>query len=66
MKELIDIFRMTEISKETRIEIIIKLGDGINREHGMNLTEPLVYELVKALDPKNKLLTDEYFLSRIK
>lgn len=51
MKELIDVFRMNEISVETRCKIIVQLGRAINNQHCMNITEPLVYELVKQLDP---------------
>ena len=53
MKDLIDVFRMNEISVETRIKIIIQLGYAINNRYGANLTNRLVYELVKALDPDN-------------
>lgn len=53
MKELIDIFRMDEVSIDTRISIIITLGKAINVQYGMNITEPLVYELVKSLDCNN-------------
>jgi len=56
MKELIEVFRMDEVSKETRAKIIIQLGNCINEEHGANVTEPLVYELVMQLDPKNQTI----------
>ena len=62
MKAIIDVFRMTEIDPLIRSEIIIKLGRCINDEHGINITEPLVYALVKVLDPLNPILTDEYYL----
>jgi hypothetical protein len=65
MKELIEVFRMSELKVETRIKIIMKLGKAINHEHGMNITEPLVYELVKALDPENKDVEIEYYTSKI-
>ncbi len=54
MKELIEVFIMNEVSVGVRCKIIIKLGNAINAEHGMNITESLVYELVKQLDPDNK------------
>ena len=61
MKELIEVFKMTEISVETRVRLLIKLGDAINYELGSNITEPVVYELVKILDPNNKQVeTDRY------
>jgi len=58
MKELIEVFRMDEVSKETRAKIIIQLGNCINEEHGANVTEPLVYELVMQLDPTNKIINE--------
>lgn len=61
MKALIEVFRMDEISSATRCKIIIKLGSAINAEHCMNITEPLVYELVKALDPDNKEVEGEHY-----
>jgi len=65
MKELIDVFRMTEISVKTRCRIIIKLGEAINHEHAYNLTEPIVYELVKQLDPDNKEVETEHYKRHI-
>ena len=62
MKELIDVFRMSELPNKTRARIIIKLGNAINRKHGMSMTESLVYELVKILDPENKILSNESYL----
>lgn len=50
MGDLIDVFRMTEVSKETRVKIIIKLGAAINLEYGMNITEDLVEELIASLN----------------
>lgn len=43
MKAIIDVFRMEEVSKETRAKIIIKLGRAINDEYAMNITEGLVF-----------------------
>jgi hypothetical protein len=56
---------MTEISIETRIRLIKQLGDAINYEHGANLTEPIVYELVLLLDPNDKIKDDERYLKFI-
>lgn len=61
MKELIEVFRMNEVNPKTRAIIIIKLGIAINQEHGMNITEPLVYELVKQLDPDNEEIKSEHY-----
>ena len=54
MQSIIEVFRMNEVSIAVRCKIIIQLGHAINAEHRMNITEPLVYELVKQLDPENK------------
>jgi len=62
MQEIIDIFRMEEIPPKTRAKIIIKLGVAINSKMGMNITEPLVYELVKILDCNNDILSDEHYI----
>lgn len=66
MKELIDIFRMDEISPETRARIIIQLGIAINDEHGMNLTEAIVYELVMQLDPNNEKIKQAHYTKHLK
>ena len=65
MKELIDVFKMDEISIQTRIKIIIRLGSAINDRYAMNITEALVYELVKALDPENKDVEKEHYLKAL-
>lgn len=65
MNELVNVFRMNEIKPETRASIIIKLGKAINDEHGMNLTEPLVYELVMLLCPDHKIKNDKYYTKRL-
>jgi hypothetical protein len=49
MESIIQVFRMHELSFETRIKIITKLGDAINHEHGMSITNELVDELVQVL-----------------
>lgn len=63
MKEIIEVFRMIEIDPKTRAKIIIKLGQGVNTENGMNITEPIVVELVKILDPENKIFSEEHYKS---
>lgn len=65
MNELINVFRMNEIKPETRASIIIKLGQAINAEHGMNLTEPLVYELVMQLCPDHKIKNNKYYTQKL-
>lgn len=61
MKDIIEIFKMNEIDPKTRARLIIKLGNAINHEYGMNLTEAVVYELVLMLDPENEILSlDNY------
>ena len=66
MKELIEVFRMNEVNIGVRCRIIIQLGHAINAEHGMNITEPLVYELVKQLDADNKDVETEHYKKHIK
>lgn len=61
MQALIDVFRMTEVSPETRAKIIMKLGRLINDQWSMNITQPLVYELVLQLDPENQEIQKEYY-----
>lgn len=61
MKELIDVFRMSELSAEARVNLIIKMGRLINDEHCANITEPVVYELVKILDPKHEILQNPHY-----
>lgn len=62
MNDLIQVFRMTELDAKIRASIIIKLGDLINHQYAYNLTEPIVFELVSQLDPKNKILKDQRYL----
>ena len=61
MKELIDVYRMEELSVETRANLIVKLGSAINNEHGANLTEPVVVELVRLLKPDHKIFSDDHY-----
>lgn len=53
MNALIEVYRMNEISKETRARIIEKLGKAINFQYGANITEELVAELLSLLDKDN-------------
>lgn len=62
MKELIDVFRMTEIPVAARCKVIIKLGEAVNYQFGSNVTEPLVYELLMLLDPSHPHLQEKWFL----
>lgn len=62
METLIQVFRMEEIHSKTRAKIIIKLGSALNVKYSMNITEPLVYELVQILDPNNEILSNEHYL----
>ena len=62
MNDLIEVFRMSEVSAEVRARIIVKLGRTINHTYGMNIAEPLVYELVKLLDDNNPILKDEHYI----
>jgi len=62
MQAIIDVYRMTEVAPKTRAQIIIKLGSAINGQYGSNITESLVYELVKTLDKDNPILQNEHYL----
>jgi hypothetical protein len=62
MKNLIEVFRMEEISKVTRANLIVKLGEAINYQYASNVTEPVVYELVTLLYPEHEILKKKNFL----
>lgn len=66
ISSIIDVFRMVEIDKKTRAKIIIQLGRAINNSMGMNLTEPLVYELVLLLEPENAILANDHYRRHLK
>lgn len=66
MKSLIEVFRMSEITPKTRVKIIIQLGQAINDQYCMNITEPLVYELVKQLDPDNTEVENDNYKRHLK
>lgn len=61
MEDLITIFKADALSIETRIRIIKQLGGVINHKYGSNVTEPLVVELVLALDPDNQIIDDKHY-----
>jgi len=52
MDSIIQIFRMNELSVETRVSIIKELGNAIDNQMAMNITPKLVFELCIALDPE--------------
>lgn len=62
MKDLIDVFKMDELPIDARVNVLIKLGQAINHQYAANITEPVVYELVKILDPNHSILTSEHYL----
>lgn len=66
MDNLIQIFRMNEISIQSRIKIIKKLGQCINHQYASNITEPLVYELILALNPEDSIQYDSHYKQFIK
>lgn len=49
MNDLIIVFKMIELSPETRIRVIEKLGELINYQYGSNVSEPIVAELIHLL-----------------
>lgn len=66
MDSLIQIFRMNELSIQTRVRIMKQLGVAINHEFAANVTEAVVYELVIALDPSNSIKDDEQYKRYLK
>ena len=62
MDSIIAVFRMNEVDPKTRASVIIKLGQAINYQFASNVTEPLVYELVKILDADNPILKDKHYI----
>ena len=62
MESIIQIFRMSELTIETRIKIIKKLGTAINNQLAGNFTEALVYELVLSLNPDDEIKSDDHYL----
>jgi len=49
MSDLLAVFNMKEISIETRIRLLQKIGKLINHEYAANVTEEVVNELVNIL-----------------
>ena len=62
---LIDVFKMDDLSIQTRVRLLKKLGIAINDQMGMNITEPIVYELVRILDKDNPLLREAHYVKFI-
>lgn len=54
MKELIEVFRMEELSPQTRIKILKELGRLMNFQYAANITEPVIRELIYLLEQKIK------------
>ena len=63
MNDLITVFKMIELSPETRIRVIEKLGELINYQYGSNVSEPIVAELIHLLKIKSedKKLEDQSY-----
>lgn len=59
IRTLFDIFREESLPVEVRIRLINRFGTAINNELASNITEPIVYELVKQLDPDHDILKTE-------
>jgi len=68
MESIIQIFRMDELSVETRINIMKKLGTAINYQYAANCTEELITELILALDPEKEpeLRKEEHYAMYMK
>ena len=56
---LIEIYKMTEVSVETRIRLLHVVGEIVNWELGTNATEPLVKELVDLLNSDTNVCITE-------
>jgi hypothetical protein len=65
MQSLIEVFRMKEVSNKIRANIIVKLGRAINDQYAMNITEPLVAELVYQLDAEHEIFKNEKYLKHV-
>jgi hypothetical protein len=61
MRDLVEIYRMTELSVEVRCRLIVKVGQLVNYQYGANVTEPIVHELLALLDSSHPLLKEEVF-----
>lgn len=59
---LMDVYNAENISDPVKCRMIIKLGRAINDSNGMNLTQELVYELIKNIDPAHEIMTDQHYL----
>jgi hypothetical protein len=64
MRDLIDVFRMSELPTKTRADLIVKIGEFINGKYGMNISEPVVFELVSILEPQHPILSSPHYLRR--
>ena len=58
---LLDIFKHDTMNKESKIRLILVVGEALNREYGMNWTEQLVFELISMLDKNHKSLKSPWF-----
>ena len=65
MKSLIEVFRMKEVSDKVKANIIVKLGIAINDQYAMNITQPLVAELVYQLDAEHEIFKNEMYLKHV-
>jgi hypothetical protein len=54
VSDLIAVFKMEEVSIETRIRLIQKIGNAINYQYAANVTDELVDELVGILTQKEQ------------
>ena len=55
MRDLIEIFKMTEITVDTRIRLLKKMVNIVNMQYGSNVAEPIVEELVQALERQKRI-----------
>lgn len=55
MRDLIEIFKMTEITVDARIRLLKKMVNIVNMQYGSNVAEPIVEELVQALERQKRI-----------
>lgn len=58
---LIKVYEMKDVSKQTRADIIVKLGQAINYSFSSNVCEPIVVELVRLLVPNHEIFSQEHY-----
>lgn len=58
---LFTIFNAEALSFKTKVSLMKQVGRAINDHYARNITEPIIYELVRSVDKKHPLLEDEHY-----